>query len=121
LGLKNIFNFFLKLLKRIIKHQRKKIMKCKTGANPIWLLRLGHFHLLCLEWHLALSAYTKCLKLSKWDDHQFRLLKENNRFIVHPNEDAKSGKTMLLYGLGLCYFHFSNFTWAKRNGISKAV
>ncbi len=32
---------------------------------------------------------------------------------MRPNNGAKSGRVMLLYGLGLCYFHFSNFSWAK--------
>ena len=60
------------------------------------------------------SAYTKCMKLSKWEDHQFRVIKEPQRTILRANKNAKSGKTLLLYGLGLCYFHFSNFLWAKK-------
>ena len=63
---------------------------------------------------MNLLAYTKCMKLSKWEDHQFRVIKEPQRTILRANKNAKSGKTLLLYGLGLCYFHFSNFLWAKK-------
>ena len=63
---------------------------------------------------LKILAYTKCMTLSKWEDQQFRVIKEPNKTILKPNKAAKSGKTLLLYGLGLCYFHFSNFLWAKK-------
>lgn len=101
------------ILQKIISYYQKKITKHGERPDPEWLLKLGHFHLLGLQWHLALSAYTKCMKLSRWEDHQFRVLKDQNRYVVRPNEAAKSGRVMLLYGLGLCYFHFSNFSWAK--------
>ena len=45
------------LLKRIIEHYRRKIRESeKAAAKPQWLLRLGHLHLLALDWHLALSG-----------------------------------------------------------------
>ncbi|CBY38180.1 unnamed protein product [Oikopleura dioica] len=100
------------LLQKIIRNYQRKIAG-SSRADAEWLLKLGHYHLLGLQWHLALSAYSKCLKLSKWEDHQFCVIRDQSRFVVRPNNGAKSGRVMLLYGLGLCYFHFSNFSWAK--------
>ena len=60
---------------RLIAHYRKKISSNPERAKPIWLLRLGHFHLLCLDWHLALSG--KYFEISRLRSHCFVQLIQN--------------------------------------------
>ena len=64
----------------------------KYEVDPKLYCKIGHFHLLLEDYSKALSAYQKYFGLCKdyWRDPAF------------------------LYGLGLVYFHFNSYAWAKK-------
>ena len=61
-------------------------------VDPKIYCKLGHLHLLLEDYSKALSAFQKYFKLDKhhWKD------------------------TAFLFGLGLVYFHFNAYLWARR-------
>jgi histone demethylase len=74
-----------------IKFYQLLVANSVTEENSIThLCKLGHLHLLLGEFSKALSAYQKCLQLQK----------------------DLSKNAVLLYGLGMVYFHYNAFDWA---------
>jgi len=68
--------------------------RSRTGfsVEPKTYVKLGHLHLLLGNYTKALSAYQKYYRISKhnWRDSSF------------------------MYGLGLVYYHFNAFQWARK-------
>ena len=71
---------------------KTKSNSSKFEVDPKLYCKIGHLHLLLEDYSKSLSAYQKYFGLCKeyWKDPAF------------------------LYGLGLVYFHFNSFVWAKR-------
>ncbi|QQP38965.1 Uncharacterized protein FKW44_019695, partial [Caligus rogercresseyi] len=94
----------IKYLERLLMLRRRTRVSPKEGevegessasasaSPPKVYSKLGHLHLLLEDFPKALSAYQKYISLEPrhWEDSRF------------------------LYGLGLVYFHYNAYPWARR-------